>query len=97
MEKKPSRLRGYLLFQRARIASTFNLILVADNYSLFEFLFFFIDTYDTRCMRYASYSYRTTNSNRCNINVRIKFHIRRNGARSEVIKSSQSPRLKLVK
>lgn len=39
--KKPSRLRGYLLFQRARIASTFNLILVADNYSLFEFFFLF--------------------------------------------------------
>lgn len=54
MEKKPSRLRGYLLFQRARIASTFNLILVADNYSLFEFLFFFLsirmirDACDTR-------------------------------------------------
>lgn len=55
MEKKPSRLRGYLLFQRARIASTFNLILVADNYSLFEFLFFFFlsirtirDACDTR-------------------------------------------------
>lgn len=53
MEKKPSRLRGYLLFQRARIASTFNLILVADNYSLFEFLFFFYryairDACDTR-------------------------------------------------
>lgn len=49
--KKPSRLRGYLLFQRARIASTFNLILVADNYSLFEFFFSFLsirDAYDTR-------------------------------------------------
>lgn len=59
MEKKPSRLRGYLLFQRARIASTFNLILVAGNYSLFEFFFFFIDTLR---MRYASFHAELLNS-----------------------------------
>lgn len=93
MEKKPSRLRGYLLFQRARIASTFNLILVAGNYSLFEYFFFFLS------IRHACDTRRFTPNyliRYCyNINVRVKLQFRRNGARSEVIVPSH--RLKLVK